>query len=98
LLQGKDLKKFKDHLKEEEKAALKRISKSQRKEAVNRTKLELQSKRAEKVVFSSTLTSQAPPSFSLLPFSSFNPFHQLYPLFLLHPLSSFIRHLPSSRK
>ncbi len=47
------MKRFKENLKEEEKLAVKRVevssAKSERKVAVNRSKLELQYKRVEKV-------------------------------------------------
>ena len=47
------MKRFKDNLKEEEKLAIKRVevsaTKSERKVAVNKTKLELHTKRGAKV-------------------------------------------------
>ena len=54
LSQSKDMKRFKDNLKEEEKLAIKRVElsapKPERKTAVNKTKLDLQSKRGAKVM------------------------------------------------
>ena len=51
--QSKEIKRFKENLKEEEKLAIKGIesstAKSERKMAVNKAKLDLQSKRGEKV-------------------------------------------------
>ena len=53
LLQTKDMKRFKDNLKEEEKLALKRAelsaTKATRKTVMNKAKLDLQTKRQEKV-------------------------------------------------
>lgn len=53
VLQSKDMKRFKDNMKEEEKLAVKKVevsvSKSGRKIAVNQAKLELQAKRTDKV-------------------------------------------------
>lgn len=53
-MQSKDMKRFKENLKEEEKLALKRVElsgapKSERKVALNKTKLDLHSKREAKV-------------------------------------------------
>ena len=51
--QSKDMKRFKDNMKEEEKLAVKKVevsvSKPERKVAVNQAKLELQAKRMDKV-------------------------------------------------
>lgn len=52
-VQSKDMKRFKDNMKEEEKLAVKKVevsvSKPGRKIAVNQAKLELQAKRMDKV-------------------------------------------------
>ena len=52
-VKGKDLKQFKDNLKEEEKLEVKRVeassTKAERKIAVNQVKLDLQTRRPEKV-------------------------------------------------